>query len=421
MSNGAAFELPMMSEVRRNAVLILASCVGVICSSIVLPFYTIGALLKPLSAEFGWARADVQLAILFSSGLGAATAVIVGWLSDRFGPRPVALPGLVGLALGFFLAAGMNGQLWMLYLAYGCMAVLGAGTTPVTWTRAITSQFQNQRGLALGLTLSGTGICATLAPALTVWMVEHYGWRSAYVGLGLLPLLLAGPIVWYGFRPGVNRSAGPAAIPPIDTVTPPWGLTLTQATQSYRFWILCSSIFMIYLAVSGISPNLIAALTDKGFSPTDAATAQGAYGLAIIAARLLVGYLIDRFWAPGVALIALSLPAIGCLVLTGAPHFATVIAAASLIGFAAGAELDLMSFLAARYFGLRHYAKIYAVLYATLALAGGIAPMLFARVFDRTASYDISFLSAAGLFVTGAVLLLALGRYPPLPPTKVLL
>ena len=383
------------------------------CSSIVLPYYTIGALLKPLSAAFGWARADVQLALLFSSGLGAATAMIIGWLNDRFGPRPVALPGLIGLALGFFLAANMNGQLWMLYLAYGSMAVLGAGTTPVTWTRAITSQFHRQRGLALGLVLTGTGICATLAPALTLWMVQHYGWRSAYVLLGLLPLLLAGPIVWYGFRPAVQpavRLEQPAATP----ITSAWGLSVREALRDYRFWILCVSIFMIYLAVSGISPNLIAALTDKGFSAADAATAQASYGLAIIAARLVVGFLIDRFWAPAVALIALSLPAVGCVALTGAPHFVTVIAAATLIGFAAGAELDLMSFLAARYFGLRHYAKIYAILYATLAVAGGMAPMLFARVFDRTASYDISFLVASGLFVAGAAMLLAMGRYPPL-------
>lgn len=411
----------MTSEIRRYWLLIAASCIGVICSSIVLPFYTIGALVKPLTAEFGWARADVQLAILFSSGVGALTSVLVGWLSDRFGPRPVALPGLVGLAVGFLIAASMNGQLWMLYLAYGAMAVLGAGTTPVTWTRAITTQFRRQRGLALGLTLAGTGICAALAPALTVWVIENHGWRSAYVVLAMLPILLAGPIVWIGFRPGVNESwldEPPVADSHVkgshaQTETPAlWGLTLGQAAGGHRFWVLCVSIFLIYMAVSGISPNLIAALTDKGFTAADAATAQGAYGIAIIAARLVVGYLIDRFWAPGVALVALSLPAIGCLVLTGSPSFAAVIGAILLIGFAAGAELDLMSYLAARYFGLLHYAKIYAILYAILSVAGGIAPMLFARVFDLNASYNMSFLIAAVLFVAGAVMLLALGRYP---------
>ena len=76
-----------------------------------------------------------------------------------------------------------------------------------------------------------------------------------------------------------------------------------------------------------------------------------------------------------------------------------------------------MAYFAARYFGLRHYSKIYAILYAILAVAGGTAPMLFARVFDETASYDISYMIATGLFLFGAVILLALGRYPNPPST----
>jgi MFS family permease len=405
----------MTSEIRRGWLLIVASGVGVICSSIVLPFYTIGALVKPLTAEFGWARADVQLGILFSSGLGALTAPLIGWLSDRYGPRALVLPGLVGLALGFFVAAGMNGELWMFFLAYGCMAILGAGTTPVTWTRAIATSFERQRGLALGLTLTGTGICAMLAPVYAVWLVESFGWRTAYVGIGLLPLLLAGPVVWTWFRPrslAESAFAGAGATTPVAAAAPAWGLTLGEAARGRRFWILCVSIFAIYLAVSGISPNLISALTDKGFTAASAATVQGVYGFAIIVGRLVVGWLVDRYWAPGVALVSLSLPAIGCLILTGSPDFAMAVLAALLIGFAAGAELDLMAFFAARYFGLRHYAKIYAILYAILAVAGGTAPMLFARVFDVTSSYEISFVIAAGLFVFGAVILLGLGRYP---------
>jgi MFS family permease len=109
------------------------------------------------------------------------------------------------------------------------------------------------------------------------------------------------------------------------------------------------------------------------------------------------------------------LPAVGCLILTGTPEFAWVIFAALLIGFAAGAELDLMAFFAARYFGLAHYSKIYGILYAILAVAGGVAPMLFARVYDQTASYEISFLIATGLFLFGALVVLALGRYPQPP------
>jgi OFA family oxalate/formate antiporter-like MFS transporter len=411
----------MTGEIGRGWRLIVASSIGVICSSVVLPFYTIGALVKPLTAEFGWSRSDVQLGILFSSGLGALTAPLVGWLSDHYGPRALVLPGLVGLGAGFFLAAIMDGQLWMFFLAYSCMAILGAGTTPITWTRAIASNFDRQRGLALGLTLTGTGICAILAPSYAIWLVDAYGWRVAYMGIGLLPLLIAGPIVWLWFRPNQRGSVvpstgkevlGAAAKQPSGSTPSESGLTIGEAVRGYRFWVLCFSIFAIYMAVSGISPNLIAALTDNGFTTASAATVHGVYGFAIIVGRLVVGYLIDRFWAPGIAVLSLVLPVGGCLILAGSPDFAGAILAALLIGFAAGAELDLMAFFAARYFGLRHYAKIYAVMYALLAVAGGTAPMLFARVYDVTASYQISFIIAAILFLLGAVVLLTLGRYP---------
>jgi OFA family oxalate/formate antiporter-like MFS transporter len=398
------------NELSRGWRLIFASCMGVICSSIVLPYYTIGALVVPITEEFGWTRAEFQMAILFSSGLGALTSPVIGWLIDRYGARRLAIPGLVGLSVGFVIAACMNGELWMLYLAYATMAVLGAGTIPVTWTRAIATNFFNRRGLALGLTLTGTGICAVAAPHYTVWLTENYGWRVAYAGIALLPIFLAGPIVFLLFKPveGVaGKDEGNEWQSEIDS-----GLSFGEAIRSYRFWVLALSILLAYMGFSGIGTNLFPSLTDDGFSSSDAATVQSIYGGSIVIGRVVVGYLVDRFWAPGVAAFALALPTVGALIFFGAPSFYVAAAASFLIGFAAGAELDLMSFLAAKYFGLRHYAKIYAVLYSTLAVCSGTAPMLFAMVYDRTNSYDFSFLVASILFALSTVMVLFLGRYP---------
>lgn len=398
-------------EFRRHWRLLLAATAGVICSSVVLPFYTIGTLLKPVTAEFGWSRAEFQSAILFSATLGALAGPLVGWLIDRHGSRRIALAGLVGLSIGFFAAASMDGQLWVFYAAYACMALLGAGTTPITWTRAVGAAFSARRGLALGLALSGTGLCAMAAPLFTVWLLEQFGWRGAYIGLGLLPLLFAGPLVLWGFRERVAAQASPEATAGAAT-----GIGVREALRGYHFWVLLLSVFLAYLAVSGIGPNLVPALTDKGRSPTEAALLQGVYGASIIGARILVGLLLDRFWAPAVAAVSLLLPVIGCLLLTGAGTLPWQVLAMALIGFAAGAELDVMSYLAARYFGMRHYGAIYALLYAALAVCSGTAPALFALVQDRSGSYDAAFAGAAVLFLLSAVVVLALGRYPRFDP-----
>ncbi|MFM7783099.1 MAG: MFS transporter, partial [Gammaproteobacteria bacterium] len=348
---------PGSEEFRRHWRLLLAATAGVICSSVVLPFYTIGTLLKPVTAEFGWSRAEFQSAILFSATLGALAGPLVGWLIDRHGSRRIALVGLVGLSLGFFAAASMDGQLWVFYAAYACMALLGAGTTPITWTRAVGAAFSARRGLALGLALSGTGLCAMAAPLFTVWLLEQFGWRGAYIGLGLLPLLFAGPLVLWGFREREPAQASPEA-----AVAAASGIGVREALRGYHFWVLLLSVFLAYLAVSGIGPNLVPALTDKGRSPTEAALLQGVYGASIIGARILVGLLLDRSWAPGVAAASLMLPVIGGLLLIGAGSLPSQVLAMALIGFAAGAELDVMSYLAARYFGMRHYGAIYALL-----------------------------------------------------------
>ncbi len=379
-----------------------------------LPYYTVGALVVPVTEEFGWTRAQFQAAILFSSGLGVVTSPIVGWLCDRYGARRVALPSILGLTLGFFVAASQDGALWMLYLAYAVMAVLGAGTIPVTWTRAITTNFFKQRGLALGLALTGTGICGVFVPQYTTWLVDNVGWRGAYVGIALLPLLIALPLVWFGFRPREHYQHDDH---PEAEIAPTTGLTLSEAARSYRFWVLLLSIFVVYMALSGIGANLYPAVTDAGMSNSDAATVMSVFGGAIILGRLLVGYLVDKFWAPAVASISMLLPTIGCWIMLDPQNFWAAAAAAAFLGLAAGAELDLMSFLAAKYFGLKHYAKIYAVLYMALATCSGTAPLLFAVVYDLAGSYAVGFTIALVLFLAGAAMVLFLGRYPSEEPS----
>ena len=112
------------NELKNNWVLLFSASIGVICSSIVLPFYSLGALVVPITQEFGWSRAEFQLALLFSTGAGVVTAPLVGIFLDRVGIRKMALLGLFGLGAALSLASQLNGELWMLYLVYALMAIL---------------------------------------------------------------------------------------------------------------------------------------------------------------------------------------------------------------------------------------------------------------------------------------------------------
>lgn len=388
--------------------LVLASALGVGFGSIGFATYAIGAFIDPLGKEFGWARAEVQGAIAFGVGLGGIAAPIVGMLIDRYGGRKIAILGLLGVALGYLMASTSGADIWYFYLAYAAVALLGAGSGPVSWTRAVAGQFHRRRGLALALTLSGTGISAIFVPPYAVFVVENYGWRAGYIALTFLPLVALPFVLLYFFprRPGaVDAAAG-------EKVVEAAGLTLREAVLSYRFWLLLLSILAMYLGITGIVPNLIPALTDSGFTPAAAASVQSAYGISLIVARLGIGWLLDRFWGPGVAAIVLTSPVIACLILMNGPSYVAAVVASALVGAAAGAELDLLAFFTARYFGIRNYGRIYGFLYTGVAFGAGFGPVSFAYLSDVTHSFAASFQAALILFAFGGVSILFLGRYP---------
>lgn len=392
------------AELKAGWPILLACAVGVGCSPIALPFYSIGPLTKPIAADMGWLRSEIQFAIVFSSGIGALSAPISGWIVDRYGPRAVALPSLAGVTLGLLISS-LATSLSTFWAGFAIAALLGAGANPVLWTRVIAGNFEQARGAALGLALVGTAVVALVLPALIAAIEPDQGWRVALRIVAALPVLVALPVVAAILRAGAPKSRQ-------ETTSPQVGVTLTVALRDYRFWVLGASILCAYLAISGAAPNLVPVMTDRGMGAASAVAIAGTFAISMIPGRILAGALMDRFWAPGVACAILLLPSAACFMLIGATDPLWLVAGCVMLGIAAGAELDVLAFLTARYFGLAHYSKIYAISYMALATGSAAAPTLFSRFYEATGSYASSFTIAGGLFIAAALLLLLLGRYP---------
>jgi predicted MFS family arabinose efflux permease len=393
---------------------VLASMLGIGLGLSPVPFYTIGMLAPELNKAFGWKFGDIMggLPVMTLAVLLASPAV--GWLADRYGVRRVALISVVLFALSFMAFALGNGSITMFYVTWGVMAVLGAGTLPVTWTRAVNNHFETRKGLALGLSLLGTGVFGFLVKPLTAWLIATYGWRAAYVVVGLLPLLLALPVALLCFHDVGAVGASAADRPALDSAraaqTP--GLSLGEALRQWRFWLLAIAFVLISFAVGGPIPNMENILKVAGFQRGDIVGLVALIGLSVIIGRIVGGWLIDRFWAPGVAFVMLSLPAVACwLMAQGTMGIDTARLSIFLIGFAAGVEYDLMAFLVARYFGMKSYGAIYGSLYGFFALGAGIGPVTFGKAFDKSGSYASVLMVSAVLLLIGSASLLLLGRY----------
>ncbi|MBC7520659.1 MAG: MFS transporter, partial [Sandarakinorhabdus sp.] len=109
----------------------------------------------------------------------------------------------------------------------------------------------------------------------------------------------------------------------------------------------------------------------------------------------------------------LAMPIAACAILVNATHaLQLLLLAGFMLGFAAGAEADVIAYLAARYFGMKHYGRIYGWLYTPFGVFSAISPLLYGFIRDATGNYDLMLELAMLLFGTGATLLLTLGRYP---------
>lgn len=399
-------------ETRRGWLVVLAAMVGIALGLSPIPFYTIGMFAPELSAEFGWSFASLMGSIGVQSAVVMVSSPLAGLAIDRWGARPVALVSVVLFGLCFMSLALSTGSLTLFYAQWVVMSFLGAGTLLATWTRVVNGWFDRNRGLALGLASTGTGLTGFLVKPFAALIIAEFGWRTAFVAVGLLPILIALPIVWWLFRENGVSSEG---LPDGDGAPPreEFGDTLRQALASPRLWIMAAAFFLIAFALTAPTPNLENMLRGFDFELADIARITASFGLAVIAGRIVGGWLLDRFWAPAIAFAVLLLPATGTWLLAGdtlseSAAFIAVIC----IGFGAGFEFDLLAYLISRYFGQRNYGSIYGTFYTVIACGGGLGPVVYGYAFDAAGNYRAALLLGLAAVIAGGLLLLLLGPYP---------
>ena len=397
---------------------VLAGSLGISLGMSPLPFYTIGVFAQPLSQEFGWGVDQIMYGLVPFCLATVISAPFAGYLSDRFGVRQVALISILLFALGMMAFALNNGSLPLYFFLWAMLSFVGAGTLPITYTKAISRWFHHKRGLALGMALVGTGIGGALAKIYAATLIDAVGWRMAYVGVGFLPLIVALPVVYLLFRdvddPKVERrvKALESARPEGAGSNQLYGYTFAQCLREWRFWLLCAIFLPLSFAIGGPIPNLETMLASKGFDRGDAIILASFLGYSVYVGRVLAGYLLDFVWAPILACVLQMMPAISMFIFaTADPSYGQMVIAIVTLGVAAGVEYDLLAYLVARYFGMKSYARIYGTLYAFFGLGAGFGPAIFGAIYGRTGSYDLAMNVAMWVFVACSLSFLLLGRY----------
>jgi MFS family permease len=393
---------------------LLASVTGAGTGVAPMAAYSIGALVGPLSSAFGWSRSQITASTLFSAIGLVVASTLAGALADRYGARRVAIFSQILLVAGLAAMSLVSSHIWTLYAAYLLLAIIGAGTLPMVWGRAIVGWFSQSRGLALGMSLVGTGLVGTLLPSYVSWLAADFGWRNAYLGMAALPLIFALPLTIMFFREPSSRKAdeGQQAVVSLEA-TAESGYSVREAVSTLCIWQMSLSFLLVAGSVSAVLTNIISLLADRGIDRVSAAALSGIFGLAVIAGRLIGGYLLDKFNANTVAAGLFSISGLACFMLLLAGSDQTICGLAiALIGLAAGAEYDIAAFLTARYFGRLHYGAIAGICYTVISIGGGLGPAAFSAL-SEAGSSDLPLIGCTASILMAALLILVLRAPEP--------
>lgn len=405
-------------EFGRHWTLILAAAIGFSFTSVVTA--ATGLFIEPISREFGWSRALASSGVSITALLTFLLSPLFGVFIDKWGTRRMAIPGMVLMALVIASLSLMDGSRWQWFAIWILYAFAALATKSTVWTAAVNSTFEAGRGMALGLVLSGSALAQAITPPLTNFLINSFGWREAFVWLGLGWGALAIGLCLLWLRDGYdisrrNKAARPDAEagagkgPLLDVP----GLSMRQALRSGPLWRIAISTFVIMMATIALVVHQIPILGELGVDRTTASYYAGIAGLTGIAGKLITGMLLDRYparWVGGLTIAVTSLTFV-LLLVPGAPVWA-VVSAMMINGYAGGTKLQLVGYLTAAYSGMRKFGTIFGAMASLIAAGSGLGPVLGGVIYDVWGNYVPMLWGGFFLTMFSAFLLLGLGAYP---------
>jgi MFS family permease len=396
--------------------IVFVSAVGLFLGAPLMVF-SFSVFFKSLVLDFHASRAAVSFAFSLFNTVGALLIPCTGMLIDRFGAKRVILVFTLLYGLVLCSALWVGSSLWQLYLLFTILGIaMASGPAPVPYGVVISHWFNRRRGLALGLSMMGIGIGSVAVPILAQRLITIFGWRTAFAIFGGAVLLLPLPVIaaflqndpaQRGLQPDGDEKNQLSQLPPQDKQ----GLTWHEIWHSPAFWTLICIFSLAGACVHGAVLHMSAIFTDRGVTAERAAIATSLIGIAVMVGRLASGYLLDRLFAPRVAILFYGATALGIAILCAGTTGPLALIASFLVGLGMGAEVESMAYMITRYFGLLAFGTAYGHAFGAFMLSGAAGVFLMGAGYDRFHSYTVPLAALCGAMVLALILLTRLGPY----------
>jgi len=380
--------------------------------------YGISLFFKPIAAELDLTRAATSWAPGIGRVEGGITSPLVGWLSDKFGPRWVVVAGMCIAGTGMILMNFIT-EVWHYYVAWGALIGLGLniGLT-VAADKKINDWFIHRRGLAQGIKFALVGLLGVVVVQVLTPLIEVQGWRHTCLLWGLIMFAGIPLAIWlvkprrpehYGLLPdgaafdregeGKNGDMVERGVAYASSFHET-EFTYKQALRAGTYWLLLGCFSAHNIIASGFNLHAYPFLTDIGIEKVAASSMMGLMIFFTVPSRLFGGIIADRVAKNRLNFLltaAFLFQVIGLgtyLLLQSVPAVYVMLACH---GLSSGSITPLIILIMGRYFGRKSFGTILGTILACMAPLGLLAPVYYGRVYDVTGNYTIAFITALAL------------------------
>lgn len=391
-----------MSQSRYRWVIVAAG--GFLGCVAIGAMFSLPVFLRPIAHETGWSITGVSAAMTIGFLALAFASMAWGNLSDRFGPRPIALTGSLVLAAGLALASRTT-SLLAFQLIFGLIVGSACAAIFAPMMACVTGWFDSHRSLAVSLVSAGMGMAPVTMSPFAAWLISHYDWRTSLLIIAGFAAAVMIPVSLLVRRPPSLEAPSPAG-PEAAKHQPgmPGEMSVSQALRSPQFLILLLTNFFCCATHSGPIFHTVSYAITCGIPVMAAVSIYSVEGLAGLGGRVVFGILGDRLGAKRVLVSGLLLQAFGALGYVFVRELAAFYAVAAVFGFIYAGVMPLYSVLARENFPLR----IMGTVIGGTAMAGSLGmatgPLAGGLIYDTFASYTWLYAGSAGLGI-GAFLM----------------
>jgi len=365
-----------------------------------------GVFFKPLLTEFGWTRAMTSGAFSLSMIVGGLLGILVGGLTDRFGPRIVLTFCGLFLGLGYLLMSQAS-VLWQLYLFYGIIIGIGMAGAWVPLVSTTARWFVKRRGMMTGFVVAGQGIGTLIAPPVANQLISVYGWRTSYIILGVTVFIVIVLAAQYMRRDPEQKGLVPYGQNGSEKYTlqsKTKSLSFNEAAHTRQFWLFLVMLFCFGFSFFSIIVHIAPHATELGVSSATAAGVLATAGGLSILGNAVFGVAADRIGNRQAFAIGFVLMSVALFWLVPAVEAWKLYLFAGVFGLALGGVSTIESPLAAELFGLKSHGLIYGVLSVGFTAGAAVGPFVGGHIFDVTNSYRAAFLVCATVSTVAFIL-----------------